>query len=568
MAPSNARAGQTAVLQVLKGDNSGQVYALDREKMVLGRHPDCDIVLDAGAVSRQHAQILSVNADYFVEDLKSRNGTYVNGQQIQDRHRLADNDRIKICDLLFTFRAKGHGAEPPGGASAASLSAEIVDDTGATTGSTFLSKLDVSGSREGMRVTVNAEAKLKALMEINHNLGSAIAVEQVLPKILDSLFKVFLQADRGFVVMQENDKAPLIPKAIKHRRASDEEMVRISRTIIRQVMEGKEAILSGDATSDARFDASQSIADFRIRSMMCAPLVDSTGRALGAIQIDTVDQRARFGQDDLDVLVSVANQAALALENAQLHESAMRQQALELDLQLAHKVQQGFLPSSPPAIEGYEVFDFYEPADHVGGDYFDYVPLAGGRMAIVLADVSGHGISAALLTAKLSSEARYCLASEPTPAAAMDRLNVAFSASGWEDKFITFIVAVLDPQQNRVVLVNGGHMAPILRRRDASIVEVGADAAGVPIGVDPDEPYKQFSLTLEPGDSLTLFTDGFSEAMNAENDLYGIGRLQEMLRTPDAGVVQLGDALLADVRQFVGARAQSDDMCLVCFGRR
>ena len=265
----------------------------------------------------------------------------------------------------------------------------------------------------------------------------------------------------------------------------------------------------------------------------------------------------------------MASQAAFALENAQLHEAAMRQQQFEYDLQLAHKVQQGFLPSALPRLEGYDFFDFYEPANQVGGDYFDYVPLPGGRLAMILADVSGKGISAALLTAKLSSEARYCLASEPTPAAALSRLNAAFSASGWEDRFVTIIIAVLDPHTNQVCLVNGGHMAPFLRSMPTvKIEEVGADAAGVPIGVDHEYVYEQFVLDLRPGDSLTLFTDGFSEAMDAKNDLYGLTRLRDRLAARRKGVQQSEPGMLADVKTFVGQRSQSDDMCLVCFGRQ
>ncbi len=553
-----------AVLQVLKGMTPGQQFPIQGEKAILGRHPDCDIVLDVGAVSRQHAQILVIDSNFYVEDLKSRNGTFVNGEQIRDRHRLEDNDRIKICDLLFTFhRGRAH---QPGAVDSAV--AEMVDDGGPLSGSTVMSKLDLDKSREGQRYTVNAEAKLKALLEINNSLASAISVDQVLPKLLDSLFKVFLQADRGFVVLQEREKGPLIPKAVKHRRPGDEETIRISRTIISQVMEGKQAILSADAASDERFDSSQSIADFRIRSMMCAPLVDSKGRALGAIQIDTLDQRSRFQSEDLEVLASVAGQAAFALENAQLHEAALRQQALEYDLSLAHKVQQGFLPSAPPRVEGYEFFDFYEPANQVGGDYFDYVFLPGGRLALILADVSGKGISAALLTAKLSSETRYCLASEPTLDGALNRLNAAFSASGWEDRFVTIVIAVLDPQSHEVCLVNGGHMAPLLRRTDGTIEDIGEDLAGVPLGVDADYEYKQHTMQLQPGESLTLFTDGFSEAMDAKNDLYGLTRLRDRLKLSSESVQQLGSLLLADVKTFVGQRSQSDDMCLVCFGRQ
>lgn len=258
-----------ALLQVLKGPSPGQQFKLDGDKAVLGRHPDCDIVLDVGAVSRQHVQILTIGAEYFVEDLKSRNGTYVNGQQVHDRRRLEDNDRIKICDLLFTFR-QSLPERGPGDGTGSGLAAEMVDDSAGTTGSTVMSKLDLTSSREGLRVTVNAEAKLKALLEINENLRSAIAVDDVLPKILDSLFKVFVQADRGFIVLQQGENGPLVPKAIKHRRPDAEETIRISRTVVSQVMQSKEAILSADAASDARFDSSQSIADFRIRSMMCA----------------------------------------------------------------------------------------------------------------------------------------------------------------------------------------------------------------------------------------------------------------------------------------------------------
>ena len=137
------------------------------------------------------------------------------------------------------------------------------------------------------------------------------------------------------------------------------------------------------------------------------------------------------------------------MENAQLHEVALQESVLQRELALAHKVQQGFLPAAPPQVPGYEFFDFYEPANQVGGDYFDYVWIPGGRLAVAVADVSGKGISAALLMAKLSADVRYCLVSEPTPAAAISRLNRAFCESRWEDRFVTLVLAVLDPRGTR-----------------------------------------------------------------------------------------------------------------------
>ena len=332
-------------------------------------------------------------------------------------------------------------------------------------------------------------------------------------------------------------------------------------------MASREAVLSADAATDSRFDMAQSIVDFQIHSMMCAPLVSSEGRVLGVIQIDTTDQRQRFGQDDLEVLASVACQAAIAVENAQLHEIAVQEASLRRELAVAHRVQQGFLPSAPPQLDDYEFFDFYEPAKELGGDYFDYIPLPGGRLAIVLADVSGKGVSASLLMAKLSSEARYCLVSEATPAAAVSRLNGIFCGSRWEDRFVTLVLTVLDPARHEVCLVNAGHMPPLLRHGSGAVEQMCESVGGLPLGVSDGVDYEQVTAGLAPGDSLTLYTDGIPDAMNVAHELYGGGRLEAQLRASVDGVKALGQRILEDVRRFVGSQAQSDDMCVTCFGR-
>jgi len=560
-----------AVLQVLKGLNPGQVFSLDEERSVLGRHPDCTIVLDEGAVSRQHAQIVRNGDDFFVEDLHSRNGTLVNGKLVEGRQRLGDADKLKICDWVFSFHEE-RVPTPTAAHSGLFLGPDVnqalmVDEDMTTGTSTIMSKLDLSSGDTGLRMSIKPEAKLRALLEITSSLGSALALDEVLGRILDGLFKIFVQADRGFIVLAEPG-GPLVTKAVKQRGGDPEETIRISRTIVRRVMETRAAILSADAASDERFDMSQSIADFRIRSMMCAPLLDSDGKSLGVLQIDTVDQRSRFQQDDLDVLASVARQAAIAVENAQLHANALRQQTIQRDLELAHKVMQGFLPAAPPRLDGYDFFDFYEPANLLGGDYYDYVLLDDARVAVIVADVAGKGIPAALLVAKLSAEIRFALAIESDPAKAVARMNMSFIRGGWEDRFVTLIVAVLDLARHEVQIVNAGHMPPYLRHRDQRVEPVGGDAAGLPIGVDADFEYEQVVLPLAAGDSLTLFTDGISEAMNATEALYGLERLEAQIKTTtDDGIPTLGRALLDDVKKFVGRTPQRDDMCLVCFGR-
>jgi len=183
--------------------------------------------------------------------------------------------------------------------------------------------------------------------------------------VLNSLFKIFVQADRAFIVMK-TEGGQLVPLATKVRREGADDTIRVSRTIVNQVMEAKEAILSADAASDQKFEMSQSIADFRIRAMMCAPLLDSEGKAMGVLQIDTLDQRKRFQKEDLDVLASVAAQAGIAIDNAQMHETALKQKAMERDLEVAKEVQKSFLPEKPPEVPGYRFFNYYQPANHIG----------------------------------------------------------------------------------------------------------------------------------------------------------------------------------------------------------
>ena len=555
-----------AVLRALKGLNPGQIFPLDKDVAILGRHPDCDIVLDAGAVSREHARILHIEGEYYVEDLHSRNGTFLNEQPVVGRQKLSENDQLRICDLVFVFHA---GVPLDGGAPRPTdWTALMEDDASAGSSSTITSKVDVSSGRSGLRIAVNPEAKLRAVLEIGQNLGRAISLRDVLPKLLDNLFSIFLQADRGFIMLKDSKTGKLVPAAVKHRREGRAEQIRVSRTILNGVMASKEAILSADAATDSRFDMSESIVDFHIHSMMCAPLVATDGDVLGVIQIDTHDQRHRFSPEDLELLASVACQAAVAVENAQLHEVAVQEEGLRRELTVAHEVQRGFLPASRPELPNYEFFDYYEPANQLGGDYYDYVQLPGGRLAVVLADVSGKGISAALLMAKLSAETRFSLVREPSPAEAVARLNQVFCDSRWEDRFVTLVLAVLDPQSHEVAIVNAGHMAPLLRRSTATVEPIGESIGGLPLGVEAGAVYQYQTIRLAPGDTLTMYTDGIPDAMNLKQEFYGTERLLAQLADREANrVALLGQRVLENVKQFIGNRPQSDDMCLTCFGR-
>jgi serine phosphatase RsbU (regulator of sigma subunit) len=296
-------------------------------------------------------------------------------------------------------------------------------------------------------------------------------------------------------------------------------------------------------------------------------MLSGTGQLLGVIQIDTANVQGRFITSDLELLVCLSNQASLAIDNANLHKQALAQRDLERDLEFANSVQMGFLPTARPDFPPFQFYDFYEPAQHVGGDFFDYIKLPDGRLAVAIGDVAGKGVPAALLMARLYSMTRYSLLTSPTPASAVTDLNNSISLSGLGHRFITFALAVIDPHSGKVQVVNAGHLPPLLRRTKGVIEPVPSDESGLPLGVSADCVYQQTEVTLNSGDSLFFFTDGLTEAMNSQNEIYSLKRIVAFLKDQDGSVEHLGESLVADVDKFCEGRAQRDDICLVCFRR-
>ncbi len=556
-----------AYLTAISGSAFGKRIELSKPSMTMGRHPDCDIIIEVGAVSRQHARIDSLPNGFHLEDLNSRNGTYLNGQLIDRPTKLQDGDLIRICDVEYSYHdpvLQGSSELKIGGSSFGIMMVEDAQDESKQRA--VKNKLDIRGSTYGTQLTTTAEARLQAVLDISQSLGRSVRLEEVLPKVLDTLFRVFLQADRAFIVLIENGQ--LIPKWIKTRNEDQQESFRISRTVMREVMATKEAIISLDASSDERFEMAHSISSFRIRSMIVAPLLDSQGEAIGAIQMDTVDSKRQFEKGDLEILASIATQAGIAIENAQLHEVVLEQNRVEQDLQLARQVQQAFLPSQPPEAGGYSFYNFYRPADQIGGDYFDYIPLPGDRLAIIVADVVGHGVAAAMLMAKVSAETRFCLASHENLAEAISVLNQRISSLNLK-RFVTFLCLRVELKTGKVDIVNAGHMLPIwMQTTKKTVFEPGDDEAGVPLGVMEDYQYENLTITLDPGDELMLYTDGISEAPDVDGKMYGIDRLRDYAQKSDGAIDKLGESIIADVTEFTKNTRQADDMCLVIVKRQ
>ena len=562
-----------AYLLVLKGQNAKQSITLEKERTVLGRNASCDVVFPANdfAVSREHACILRHQTKFFIEDMGSRNGTFLNNQQVTARQELKDNDKIRICDFLYSFHETPPAAKPPLWADVAPE--PTIDDT--EDFSTF--EASVSNTSHVFLESQPAE-RLRVILDISRSLRKSLEMNDLLPKIMDSLFQIFKQADRGFIIMREEvveREKPvdrLIPRVIKTRRPQDESSASYSRSIVRECCKKGEAFLSDDAGQDKRFNMAQSIADFRIRSVMCAPLWYQDGKVFGVIQLDTQDRSKKFTQDDLNLLMAVADQVSVAMENALLHEASLARERLKRDLEVAHQIQLSFLPQKLPEVAGYEFFALYEPAQEVGGDYYGFVQLSPQhpRLAVTLGDVAGKGMPAALLMAKLSSDTRFCLSGEADPARAIGALNdLLYPHTSHMDRFVTLAAVLLDPIAHNITVVNAGHPSPLLIRRNATAPEdvTTRERTGLPLGIYEGSTFEASQVQLEPGDNVLLFSDGITDAMDKQNNQIHLKAvytaLQEGVRSPRA----LAERIVKIVKQHAAGRSQHDDITLVCFGR-
>ncbi|WP_437188497.1 SpoIIE family protein phosphatase [Planctomicrobium sp. SH668] len=551
-------------------EGEAKVLDLSETDVIIGRLPECEVQLPSNLVSRKHARVFKDGERYCIEDLGSGNGTFVNGQKIQEVRPLKPNDRMKFGPILIRFESD----EPAGSASdsiqqllrepVARNNVEISEDQGSVT-ATILGSLDNQG-RSNL-LDVRPQEKLRAVLEISRALAGTHEVEKLLPRILDSLFQIFPAADRGVILLKDSRSGEMVSRAMKHRRESEDASVKLSRTILNSVLEQKKAILSADAITDSRFDASESISSLTIRSMMCVPMLDLQGEPLGIINIDTQNPLAQFKSEDLDIMLTVAGQAALTYESAKLLQSYIQKQKQDNEMNIARNVQHALLPEHLPNIDGYEFFASYDSAQAVGGDYYDIIATKDGRIWLAFGDVAGKGVPASLVMSRMSSVVRSVSEFVTDAAEAVSRINDHMCSKAVEGRFVTFVLLILDIQAHKLWLVNAGHMSPMIRKSDGSIEEFPEEAVGVPIGVLEGFPFEAVERDLSPGETIVIYTDGVSEAMNSKNDLYTIERLREFVAKGAANPAQLGVGIREDVRKHANGHEQNDDITLMVVGR-
>jgi serine phosphatase RsbU (regulator of sigma subunit)/pSer/pThr/pTyr-binding forkhead associated (FHA) protein len=539
------------------------VLPIEKDHVSVGRAAGNDIVVADPFCSNRHAAVSRTSEGFALEDLGSKNGTYLNGRRIEGSVALSRGDEIAVGSTRILF-------DRP-----VTASVEVTDDAAAATNvNTAIPSRDIlkepaSALRKGAPSDSNALRSERQLFAVLNEVSSALLLHKPLQELLEHILDLLSQhlpMDRGVLLLKEGIPPVLVPRVI---RVNDPQLVsrtiNLSRGILDMAFGDQLSVLTSDAALDPRFKMRESIIDAGIHSVMCVPLWTAKD-VIGVFYADRIVRREPFRDEDLRLLTLLANLAAVKIENALLVEQALANERLERELKLAAEIQKDFLPKAPPAWEGFDIAAQNIPCHEVGGDYYDFLPLDDRLMGIVIADVSGKGVSASLLMASLRaalhSEARP--GREPTEIAA--RLNAFVHCSSAANAFISFFYGELDRETSRIRYVNAGHNPPLHLSAGGESSPLGG--TGLCLGMFARTDYETRTAVLKPGDILLLYTDGITESRSPEGEEFGVDRLVAFVNArTGSSASDLCAGILGDLDSFTGPVEAADDRTLVVVKR-
>jgi len=522
---------------------SPQQVTLPAENITLGRASDCTIPIKDRFLSRRHAEILNERGTWFVRDCGSVNGTTLNGVKLAEPTLLHPGDRIGLGDSEVVF----HSDE---------------------TTSQFIA-IDTDSHATNLAISVDDDEKERSSEKTQ--ILSTLALEFLADRPMAELFDfildrvVFLlRPTRAAIALLGDDRVSFANVKLRRLDATESNDLAISRTLLRDVVEGRKVVSYFDTEQDEKFARAQSIIAQRIRSAVCAPLLVADA-VLGVLYIDYTSARGVVAEDDVRLLAQIARFAAVTLERTRLREEAFAKAKIDEELRTAYTIQRRLLPNALPEIAGYRFAGANRPCKTVSGDYYDVVVRPDGRIYFVIADVSGKGITAALVMSSVATAFAIFTRHDPTPADLLRDINETLAPKTSPSKFVTMVAGVLDPATGTVAFANAGHVAPLVVSKDGVAAMHSTD---IVVGILPNAQYRNQSLTLAPGDSLVLFTDGVTEAENIAEEQLGLDPVCEILRTMHGSEA---DAILetidTHVHEFIGEVPAGDDVTMLAMTR-
>jgi len=527
----------------------------------IGRQADNHLILRDSRASRVHARIVRDGAEYKIEDAGSRHGVYLNGKRVESQV-LHNSDRIEFgfpdsYQLIFAM----DGAELN----------RLIGQFGAQ---------DIPSLAGGPTGAGGNLAKLRAILDVARNLQTGLSVQDVLNSVVDAALAI-TGAERGFLLLRKN--GDLETRVARHRSgallpASD---LRVPRRVIQRALEQRRDLLSMnfDPQGTGEFRPERSVVDLELRSVISVPLVrisqlrgDATNvvstaeETAGVLYMDSRLATADLAGGNRELLQTLAIEASTILENARLLEEERIKQRIEEELGVARTIQQSLLPRSLPAAGWFRACGSSAPSHQVGGDYYDVIPSGAHAWTAVVADVSGKGVSSALLAALLQGAFLAVSHSEAALHKRLERINQFLNERTGGEKYATVFYCLLE-RNGKLHYVNAGHCPPLIVRQAGGLEPLAATA--MPVGLIESAEFAAGETALEAGDKLVIYTDGVTEAQNPEGEFFGKQRLRQVVEEHHADACHaLHDAIESAVAAFTDRAPQADDITLVAIEYR
>jgi sigma-B regulation protein RsbU (phosphoserine phosphatase) len=544
----------------LIGTDGSHYYSwnLTPGRYVIGRSSDCNLCIPDKTVSRSHAEleVLENGVECRLMDLGSHNGTSVNGRRISTDTMIKAGDHIVFGQVEFRLTADDDQSGMPTRMSTTQLSDREPEK------SIYLSM------NEALKPLPQRVADIPELLPTLFDMAKVLVVpeprEVMLQKALAMVAKV-IPAERLAVLFVSENQEEIYAGATLLMGGKDPGTFTLSRTIIKDLLTNKNAIVVGNPADDPHFALQQSIIMSALKSAMAVPLFDGD-RVLGILYVDTTNPLHRYSDEYLRLLATFGNIIASRLVNFTLMQERELKHALEVELRRASMIQKNLLPRDLPEAPGYLVHAFQRQSRSVGGDLYDVTVLPDGRLLFYVADVSGKGMGAALLMSNILASFRILYADADFDLKrAVEHVSVQLQRYSAPEDFATLFIGVLDKEASTIAYINAGHNPPLLVRRQGKLEFL--QPSGMMIGAFDFSAWTEQSETLTPGDLLFIFTDGVTEAMKGDEQ-YSDQRLEKLVVAsrdlpPDA----LARKLVDDIDAFVGDAPQSDDITLLILKR-
>lgn len=536
-------------LVVINPSGNRSRISLDTVPFMIGRQADNQLVLRDNRASRVHARIVAEDGAYYVEDLNSRHGVYVNGERVE-RRQLANSDRIEFgfqdsYKLIFTLEEDEIH--------------RIIEQ--------------ISTPRSAMPAGASL-AKLRALVEVARALQSALSTQDVLTAVVDAALSV-TSAERGFLLLRKGEELDVAVARDSHGAPLGSTDLRVPMSVINRALRTRRELLymNFDPLQQQGIRPETSVADLELRSVICVPLIhiragstqetvlSSINDTVGLLYMDSRDSAADLSAGNREILQTLALEASTILENARLLQEEREKQRMEEELDVAREIQRSLLPNDLPGEGWFRAAGSSIASRQVGGDYFDMRELGPDHWATIVADVSGKGVSSALLASVLQGAFLFASESAVSIEEMMSRMNHFLSDRTKGEKYATMFYCILG-RDGVLEWANAGHPKPLVVRAGGELVAL--EPTGTPLGMLPVATYSAQRMQLQPGDKLVIYSDGFSEAENDEGKFFDKNGLLDAIRScAGEGSAGMHAALVRAFERYTEGTVLADDVTLV-----